>query len=320
MISVVIPVVKIKFFEKALISILNQSLTDFELIIVNSNSPDDVDSILKKYNDSRITYIRHGKLPIIENWNKCLSYAKGELFVLFSDDDIAEPDYLEELYNLSLKYPDVNLFRSRVKIIDSNDSVIMVTSSSPEYESAADFIWHRFKNYRMHFAPDFMCRTECLREIGGFIYFLNAWGSDDATWFTLANRGGIAATRNILFSWRLSDYNVSAKASLEQKLQAIQDFGIWSWDFINNKLFVADEEKVILSEIIALHPRRIQTQFAATFRLSLGNNYKALMKSVINWIRYRRKFGLTFYSLVWALMLIYKDIKTSFRNNFSNNF
>jgi glycosyltransferase involved in cell wall biosynthesis len=311
MISVAIPVVKIRFFEKALNSILNQTFTDYELIIVNSNSPDDIESIVNKYSDHRIRYFTHEKLPIIENWNKCLSYAKGELFVLFSDDDIAEPGFLQELNDLSLKYPEADVFHSRVQIIDSKDAVISVTSSAPEYESAVDFIWHRFKGYRMHFAPDFMCRTEALRKIGGFIYFLNAWGSDDATWFTLANKGGIASTRRSLCKWRLSDYNVSSRASLEEKFEAVNSFGIWSWNFIKNELIVNEEEKTILKEIINLHPRRIQTQYATAFRLNLGNNYPALFKTVVNWFKFRRKFGLTFYSLSWALMLIYKDIKSA---------
>ena len=94
MISVALPVVKTKFLKFAIDSILNQSFNDFELIIVNNGSPEDVDGILKNYSDGKIRYIKHEKmLPIIENWNKCLSYAKGEYFVLFSDDDIYEKDF-----------------------------------------------------------------------------------------------------------------------------------------------------------------------------------------------------------------------------------
>ena len=314
MISVALPVIKTKFFEKALRSILDQTFTDFELIVVNNNSPEDVESIVKKYNDSRIRYIRHDTMyPIIENWNKCLWYAQGEYFVLFSDDDIAEPGFLEELHRLSQKYPSVNIFHSRVRIIDGNDKVVSLTSSSPEFESAADFIWHRFKNLRMHYAPEFMCRTEALRNLGGFIYFRNAWGSDDATWFSIANTGGIAASDEFLCSWRQSDYNLSSAGSLEAKLEAVKSFGEWTKEFITGKLVIPEKEKETLKEILQLHPRRIQTQFAVAFRFSLGTGFSAYYKTVLCWFRYRRKYSLSLYSVVWALMLIYKDRGKLFR-------
>jgi glycosyltransferase involved in cell wall biosynthesis len=307
MISVIIPVVKLIFFEKAVNSILSQSFTDFELIIVNSGSPEDVDSIVRKYTDPRIRYYKHEKLPVIENWNKCLSYADREFCVLFSDDDIAEPDFLKELYELARKYPTVNIFHSRVRIIDKDDNLVSLTSSAPEYETAADFIWHRFKNFRRHFAPEFMCRTGVFRNKGGFVDFLNAWGSDDATWFTMANTGGIASTRKFLCNWRQSNLNITSVGSLDTKLKAIKSFENWAVKFISEELIISDSEKEIKAELLSLLPRKTQIQYAGAFRLSLGTGLSAYFTLLFYWIRYRKEYSLSMFSLAWAFSLIYKD-------------
>lgn len=54
--SFVLPVFKAKYLSESIDSILNQTMSDFELIIVNDQSPDDIDSIVFSFNDSRIQY------------------------------------------------------------------------------------------------------------------------------------------------------------------------------------------------------------------------------------------------------------------------
>ena len=56
MISIAIPVYKSRFLDVAIRSVLNQTFTDFELIILNDRSPDNIKEIIKKNNDSRIRY------------------------------------------------------------------------------------------------------------------------------------------------------------------------------------------------------------------------------------------------------------------------
>ena len=54
--SFVLPAYKATFFKEAIDSILAQTYKEFELIIVNDASPDDLDSIVNSYSDSRIRY------------------------------------------------------------------------------------------------------------------------------------------------------------------------------------------------------------------------------------------------------------------------
>ncbi|MFN2235198.1 MAG: glycosyltransferase family 2 protein, partial [Anaerolineales bacterium] len=62
MVSVVIPAYNnARFLGETIESVLDQTYQNFELIIVNDASPDDILAVVERYPDSRIQYIVHGK-------------------------------------------------------------------------------------------------------------------------------------------------------------------------------------------------------------------------------------------------------------------
>ena len=87
---------------RAIKSILNQTYQDFELIIVNNGSTDNSGHIADEYarKDSRIQVIHRERGNIGSGRNAGLDTANGEYITFIDDDDYAEPDYLEFLYNL----------------------------------------------------------------------------------------------------------------------------------------------------------------------------------------------------------------------------
>ena len=91
-ISVTIPAYKGKFLEEAIISVINQSWQEWELIIVDDCSPEDLASIVKPYlSDRRIRYYRNekncGVYDVVDNWNICLGYCTGDYVLCMGDDD-----------------------------------------------------------------------------------------------------------------------------------------------------------------------------------------------------------------------------------------
>lgn len=105
-ISVITPVYKVEnYLKKCIDSILNQTFTDFELIIVDDGSPDSCGKIADEYGikDSRV-YVIHkenGGAPSARNAG--IEKACGEYFYFPDSDDWIEPTYLEELYSLAKK-------------------------------------------------------------------------------------------------------------------------------------------------------------------------------------------------------------------------
>lgn len=97
MVSICIPAYRgAAHLRAAIDSVLAQTLTDFELIIIDDNSPDDTTDIVAGYDDSRIRYLRNAtNLGPEGNWNRCLQEANGRYFKLFPQDDLLYPDTLQ---------------------------------------------------------------------------------------------------------------------------------------------------------------------------------------------------------------------------------
>ena len=70
-------------------SVLAQSYSNFELWILDDNSPDDTQTIVARYTDPRIKYVRNTQnLGPEGNWNKCMDLAQGKYFKLLPHDDL----------------------------------------------------------------------------------------------------------------------------------------------------------------------------------------------------------------------------------------
>jgi len=90
---------------RAVESILSQTYRDFEFIIVDNGSTDRSGQIVDEYasKDSRIQVIHRPRGNIGAGRNTGLDVAKGEYIAFIDDDDWAEPDFLEFLYNLAVE-------------------------------------------------------------------------------------------------------------------------------------------------------------------------------------------------------------------------
>lgn len=89
-VSVVVPYYNHKsFIEECLLSILNQSFKDFELIVIDDGSPDDGYKIIEKYaKEYGFRFIRKENEGICATLNLGLSLGKGEFFCAIASDDI----------------------------------------------------------------------------------------------------------------------------------------------------------------------------------------------------------------------------------------
>ncbi len=97
-----------QYLRECIESILNQTFTDFEFLILN-DSPNnkEIENIVKEYakHDKRIKYYKNEKnMGITPSRNKLLDLAKGEYLAIFDHDDISVPERLEK----QVKYLDEN--------------------------------------------------------------------------------------------------------------------------------------------------------------------------------------------------------------------
>lgn len=102
---------------QAIESILNQTFTDFEFIILN-DSPwnTEIEDIVLAYKDARIKYVKNDKnIGISKSRNKLLSLASGEYLAIFDHDDISLPTRLEKQVDFLDKNPMVGVVSSNTE-------------------------------------------------------------------------------------------------------------------------------------------------------------------------------------------------------------
>jgi glycosyltransferase involved in cell wall biosynthesis len=119
LVSVLIPTYNYgRFLDEAIQSVLAQTYSNFELIIVDNNSTDNTTQVVKNYlTDKRVAYYRNDRnLGLVANWNKCVSYAKGEFVKFLMADDKFKPELLNEFVDIMRRYPDVALVTSNSEI------------------------------------------------------------------------------------------------------------------------------------------------------------------------------------------------------------
>jgi glycosyltransferase involved in cell wall biosynthesis len=106
-ISVIVPVYKVEqYLHRCVDSILSQSFTDFELILVDDGSPDNCGKICDEYaqKDSRVKVFHKPNGGVSSARNLGLDNAKGEWIAFIDSDDFVDGDYLCELYSSSEEY------------------------------------------------------------------------------------------------------------------------------------------------------------------------------------------------------------------------
>ncbi|MBR6643462.1 MAG: glycosyltransferase family 2 protein [Lachnospiraceae bacterium] len=106
-ISVLMPAYNVeKYIAMSIASVLNQTMSDFELIIINDGSTDATGENIEKYKnmDTRIRVYHRENRGLASARNMAVSYARGEYVTFIDSDDTVKEDYLECLYENAVKY------------------------------------------------------------------------------------------------------------------------------------------------------------------------------------------------------------------------
>lgn len=106
-VSVIVPVYNVeKYLEKCLNSLVNQTLENIEIIIVNDGTKDNSEEIIKKFIEKypqKIVYLKKENGGLSDARNFGIPYAKGEYIAFLDSDDYVEKDIYKEMYELAKK-------------------------------------------------------------------------------------------------------------------------------------------------------------------------------------------------------------------------
>lgn len=170
-----------KYLDESISSILNQTFSDFEFIIINDASTDNSDESIKKYlSDTRIVYKKNEEnVWIVENLNYWISIAKWKYIARMDGDDISSLDRFEKQYNFLEKNKDICLVWSFVELIDESWEKIWILEKNIQNEKIKKdlFLYSQF----IH--PSVMIRTDILKKYKYRDEFL--YCEDYDLWFRL---------------------------------------------------------------------------------------------------------------------------------------
>lgn len=119
-ISVILPVYNAqKYIKESIESVLNQTFTDFELVLINDGSTDSSEKEIRSFNDLRIRYfLNDTNLGLIKTLNKAIALSKGKYVARMDADDICMPYRLEKQFNYLEQHHDVIICGSWARIIN----------------------------------------------------------------------------------------------------------------------------------------------------------------------------------------------------------
>lgn len=289
--SIAIPAYKRAFLKNSIQSCLDQNYDNYEIIVVNDCSPENLEVDVLAFNDSKIRYYKNeknfGAERVVLNWNRCLEYASGDYLICMGDDDLLAPNCLSTYAKLIEKYPNLGLYHALTELIDENSNCLAMQQSRPEWESALSLLWHRWNGRNRQYIGDFLFNVKKLRENGGFFYLPLAWGSDDVSAIIAAASTGVANTNAIGFRYRINSQTISKTGNFEKKMEAIRLAFEWYARFLKEKsaeLSGCDSmDSIYLSclnkEFCRAQRDSLKKTLEIHFRSSLKSFFKIFLKS-----------------------------------------
>jgi len=200
-----------KYLREAVESILNQTFSDFEFLIIDDASTDSSLEILQSYDDPRIKIIRNiENLGLTKSLNIGIRLAKREYIARMDADDISLPERFERQITFLLNHPDIALAGTFYQNIDHEGNIFGTCNLllKPRYQ---DFIKG---NCIIH--GSVMVRSEVMVTISGYNELIKKC-QDYALWLQLAKEYQLCNIPDVLYKLRIHENSVSIKGWEESK-------------------------------------------------------------------------------------------------------
>ncbi|HIH32109.1 TPA: glycosyltransferase family 2 protein [Candidatus Woesearchaeota archaeon] len=305
-----------KYLGESIQSVLDQSMKDFELILVDDCSTDNSFKIMKRYaaKDKRIEILRNKKnLYIGYSRNRTFKIAKGEYIAIHDSDDICTKDRLKKQADYLDNHPDIFMVAGSYEYIDMSGKYIGKEVFDYDYKKVAS----RLVVHNMIHNPTVMFRND--KQTYHRTKMIYA-GDRDLWMRLLTSNKRIVVLPDIVSKYRVHPSSVSMSKHKKQKLfteKAIEfyyerrKFGKDSYDKFDPDKILLLKENNIYNDIL-IEKRRIQ--------LLLLTDKKQYRKELIN---FWKRSGLRKWKrlpLTYILSFIPQKISNIFTELFSDNF
>lgn len=214
-VSVIMPVYNCELFVAAAIeSILNQTHSDLELIIIDDCSTDNTRQVINGYSDERIVFVnKENKTGLVASLNTGIGMSKGEFLARMDGDDISHPARLEKQVSFLVANPDIAICGTWYQIVPSNEIVENPVENEDIKIGLLDFcaLGHPTVMFRKFFFT-----------INQLTYDAQFFPAEDYDlWTRITAIGKTANLPEVLLFYRVHEHQVSGK---EQSAQVMKSF------------------------------------------------------------------------------------------------
>jgi len=194
-----------RFLREALDSVLAQTFTDFELLVVNDGSTDETATILESYSDGRIRIITNRRnIGVVGSLRRGLNYARGEYIARIDADDIALPERLEKQVEYLDLHPEVGMVSSRCLVIDGDGRLVSSSSAQTPEE-----IYYLLAFHDPIYNPTVTFRKALVLSLGGYGDDSVNRVEDYDLWVRISRRAKIVELDEILAQYRIHSANLT---------------------------------------------------------------------------------------------------------------
>lgn len=195
-----------KYIKEAIDSILKQSYTDFEFIIINDGSTDNTLAIIESYTDHRIKIINQQNVGLSKSLNRGIALATGEFIARIDADDSSLPHRLEKQMEFITKHSEIVLLGTNARIMDDEGNYLYTSNleSSVEHPSI-------FETSNPFFHSSVVFKKTIFEKCGGYNEEIIQHFEDKLLWAKMFAHGKLTNLDEALINYRITPSSISNK-------------------------------------------------------------------------------------------------------------
>ncbi len=283
-ISVILPVYNgEKTIRETIESILKQTFSDFELIVINDGSKDSTVEIVSSFPDPRIKLFSYPNAGQPASRNRGISRAEGEYISFIDADDLWTPDKLEAQFKALQNNPQAAVAYSWTNMIDESGKFLR-EGAYLSYEG--DVLTELLLSNFLENGSNPLIRASALREVGNFDESLSN-AHDWDMWLRLAARYHFVAVSSIQILYRVSSTSMSSNVLGMQKssLRVIERAYAQAPESIQHfkRISLANSHKYLIFKALEGFPNPKKGLAAAWFLWYAVRNDPVLLRRRIFW-------------------------------------